>query len=489
MTNKKIIIRNSNIGKISKMISKFPNSNINVNKLLFSPIQLKKMNYFIDLGRKMHIDYLEYMENLREIIQTQIAKLKRYGFKITPERRIVLEYRHYKKQLKQHIRKIYDQKKKVASKAKALKLLDKRFIYMRKHIKLSTRLLKNRSPVSSISNNIKKVKPTLPWILQGRKQHRKIKNTLLCFLYQLLYNKNSNKMGLLTRQQKKLVKQFRKKRKFSKFGRYGVYSKSFNNSFKKFNSNRFKSVKIIKSKVKRQQIYFQHKLSSKVNNIDTFSQKYIYMLIMIWYILTNVFLSQKMFLFRYEIWLNYFLKNIWIQQIQSTPNNWYLNYIMLSNLKSTPQYMSLYKPLFNQLNYNLMPLKNYQRLLIDLSSKKKMTNRKLIFKRRSKVRHFFRISPKIKNNNKFIKSLYDNKITKKKKISKRLSPKEWLLVNKFTRRKYQDSFISVFSQLKNIKKIQKYIDKQSQSWHQPYLITHPYYYTNRYNTFIYEMSQ
>ena len=225
------------------------------------------------------------------------------------------------------------------------------------------------------------------------------------------------------------------------------------------------------------------------NNIDVLPYKYIYMLIMIWYLLNNVFLSYKMALFQYEVWLNYYLKNLWIQHAHCTPNNWYLNYVTISSLQSQPEYISLYKPLFNELNYILKPLKYYERTIMNVSNKAKLDNNKLMFKlkRKSKVRHFFKISPQLKN--KFIKPIYNQTDTKKKKISKRLSTKEWLLVKKFTRRKYQDNFNTIFSQFKNVKKIQKYIDKQTQIWHQPYLITQPYYYTHRYNTFIYEMSQ
>lgn len=380
--------------------------------------------------------------------------------------------------------------------------LKKKIIYLKNKIKLyriHQKLGKNVSFKKSIPikyNKSKKAKFVLPWIVEGREEQLKLEHTLMLLLFKLKKNQiNKNKrIVVLTSQDRKLIKQYRRKAKFSKFGRYGTHAKSRIklNKLRKFKA---KLVKPIKKTIKRQQIYLQNKRLCISNNVDhMLSYKYIYALIVIWYILDNVLLIEEKKTFEFEIWFNYFLKNLWVQQtgsIGSTTTNWYLNYGTITSLDSISQPIILYNSNASMANYQLKPLRSYDRLFIGISNKKKLVNIKPSFKlkRKSRVRHFFRISPKLKNNKKTTKFFFNKKTKKKVKMQRRLSAPEWLLMSKFTRKKYQDKFSSVFSQLKNVKKIQKYINKQSQVWHQPYFITHPYYYTNRYNTFIYQMAQ
>ena len=200
ITIKKVISKNMNVKKISQRIKKL--SSLKLDKLIIIyQILLKKHNYFFNLATKTYINSLKQIPLL--------AKIQKFRSKITPARRIVLEYRRYIRKIKQNNRKIFNRNKKMALKNKMLKLRNKKFIYMRKHIKFPKRLVE---AIPSKSNYVKEPEFVLPWILQGRKQHKQLKQTLLCLLYQLGYNKYSDKIGFLTRKQKKLVKQFRKKK-------------------------------------------------------------------------------------------------------------------------------------------------------------------------------------------------------------------------------------------------------------------------------------
>lgn len=83
--------------------------------------------------------------------------------------------------------------------------------------------------------------------------------------------------------------------------------------------------------------------------------------------------------------------------------------------------VNIYSPARNALYSELQFFKLHQRLLSNKRNLNKNFKTLFRFKRRSKVRTFFRISPKLKNRKNRI-----NKFNKRKKnkISKRLEPKE-----------------------------------------------------------------
>ena len=326
-----------------------------------------------------------------------------------------------------------------------------------------------------------KPKPLLPWIAQGRLQHARLKKALVDLYVQIKFNARKRRIGLLTRQNRKLIKQFRKNRKYGKFARFGEFSKfSRRYLFKK--PSQFTNPRNI-NRIKRQSLYLQHKRLSAVNNVDVFKLKYMYILVIVWYLLLNISLPLYRNVINCEIWLTFFLKNLWVYQTWTQTNNIYLNYAITTGLQAHIRAVNIYSPARNALYSELQFFKLHQRLLSNKRNLNKNFKTLFRFKRRSKVRTFFRISPKLKNRKNRI-----NKFNKRKKnkISKRLEPKEWLLVSKFVRTRYQHHFSSLFSNWKNIKKIHKYIDKHSHAWHQPYIITHPYYYTTRYKTFLYD---
>lgn len=342
------------------------------------------------------------------------------------------------------------------------------------------------------------IKAVLPWIIEGRKQQKELEYQLILWLFHLKRSYNTRDICVIKPEYQGLIKQYRKKFKFSKFGRYGIHAPARWKQKKKF-MKFIKPMPPMPNKVKRQQVYLQAQRLFMVNHsYHSFFYTYIYMLIIIWYILNNGFLMQEKKIFAREMWFNYFLKHAWIPQAcysNNLANNWYLSYGAINSLQSRSCLITLYTPTMNMLNYYLKPLKNYDRLFKGVLNRVKPVNSRIKKsfkprnKRKNKVRGFFRISPKLRYGNKIISRFFNKKNKKKSKNKKRLSPKEWLLMSQFTRRKYQHKFSAVFSQWKNVKQLYKYINKPSQMWHQPYIITHPYYYTSRYNTFVYQMAQ
>lgn len=139
-------------------------------------------------------------------------------------------------------------------------------------------------------------------------------------------------------------------------------------------------------------------------------------------------------------------------------NNLYLNFGITVGSQATIGNINLYNPARNELNNQIKPLIYYQRLTC-ISSKYENTANRRKSRKKVRVRKFFRISHKLKTHN-FIENRFNIKKNIKNKNSKKLEPKEWLLVSKFINRKHQQHFPVVFSQLKNIKKIQGYIDMQ-----------------------------
>ena len=122
--------------------------------------------------------------------------------------------------------------------------------------------------------------------------------------------------------------------------------------------------------------------------------------------------------------MTFFFKNSWFYQICSQSNHLYLNYAINTGIPSLITSVNVYMPSRNALNNELQFFKIRQRLLFN---NKRGGNQHLKnvykFKRRSKIRRFFRISPKLNNKNNNL-----NKFNKKKKNKnskpKRLEPKE-----------------------------------------------------------------
>lgn len=164
------------------------------------------------------------------------------------------------------------------------------FIKIKLAKKFINRFIKKIDNISIFKPKIKiqpkvKIKPLLPWIAQGRKQYRKSKRTLLSLVKQLKSRENG--IAVLGKKHKKLIKRFKKQSKFGKFGRYGTHSPSVGDSKIEFKQPKLPVVNIT-TPYKRQSVYLQHKRLFSINNNIVLPYKYIYMLIIIWYLLTNV---------------------------------------------------------------------------------------------------------------------------------------------------------------------------------------------------------